>query len=325
MSKVLIMMATYNGEKYISEQLDSIISQNYSDWELAIQDDGSSDRTWDILQDYARVDSRIHLYQNVCGHHGAYYNFHSLANRFKNGKAYDYYMFSDQDDVWLKTKVGVLVEEMKKREGNEPFLLYADMAICDKNNSIVYKSINELYKIEGRNKYNIFLSHKIFGCNLIMNNATFMCVPISDMNDRRIEILSHDNLYTKFAAIKGEFAYFPEVTMLYRRHEDNVTNNVHYKTELKRVLNRLLNLNELARAHSILYNQSITAISLLKTIEISDDDRSLLDEVEKCIINGGIDAWRYIIKYRVKFGRPIETISRSLILILGLQKKYIKE
>ena len=74
-NKLLIMMATYNGEAFLREQLDSILRQTVTDWSLIIRDDHSSDQTVDIIQEYKVKDERIQLIQNESDFNGAYYNF----------------------------------------------------------------------------------------------------------------------------------------------------------------------------------------------------------------------------------------------------------
>ena len=86
---VRIMMATYNGEKYLPQQLESIINQTNPNWSLIVQDDGSTDNTWSILEEYSGKDERITIRLSPEEKHGAYYNFHSIANQEKqSGKQY---------------------------------------------------------------------------------------------------------------------------------------------------------------------------------------------------------------------------------------------
>ena len=93
MNDVLIMLASYNGEKYIREQIESICRQTYSDWHLLIQDDGSSDGTIDIVTEYCNKDERVELIVNTEKVHGAYINFHVLVNKARAMQPYKYYMF----------------------------------------------------------------------------------------------------------------------------------------------------------------------------------------------------------------------------------------
>ena len=87
---ILIMMATYNGEKYIAKQLDTIINQTYTNWELIIRDDISTDNTLSIIKDYAKKDNRIKYILSNSQKHGAYYNFFGLINYVKKIKKYDF-------------------------------------------------------------------------------------------------------------------------------------------------------------------------------------------------------------------------------------------
>ena len=128
---ISVCMATYNGEKYIKEQLDSILSQLESDDELLISDDGSTDNTISIIQSYN--DSRIHILNHVpnssySGHEKVSSNF---ENALKNAHG-DYIFLSDQDDIWCKDKVKKCVNEMQ----SSLFVVH-NMKIIDENGNMV--------------------------------------------------------------------------------------------------------------------------------------------------------------------------------------------
>ena len=95
-------MATYNGGKYIREQLDSIINQTYVNWKLYIADDCSNDETVDIIKDFISRDNRIEFKINTC-RKGACQNFATLLEEHISDG--DFFMFSDQDDVWHRKKI----------------------------------------------------------------------------------------------------------------------------------------------------------------------------------------------------------------------------
>ena len=103
MPQISIAMTTYNGEKYLAEQLDSILSQTHTDWELIICDDCSTDSTWQILQEYAQKDSRIKIYKNE-QNLGFKKNFEKAIGLCTG----DYIALSDQDDVWFPEHLSLL-------------------------------------------------------------------------------------------------------------------------------------------------------------------------------------------------------------------------
>ena len=104
---VSIVMCTYNGVKYLPEQLDSILLQDYPLYEIIVQDDGSTDGTWEILEDYAQKEPLIKVFRNE-GNHGINGNFFSALKRAKG----DYIAISDQDDIWEKGKISKQVDSI---------------------------------------------------------------------------------------------------------------------------------------------------------------------------------------------------------------------
>lgn len=105
--KVSVVMCTYNGEKYIREQIDSILTQTYPIYELIIQDDGSTDGTVEIIKEYQHADKRIKLFCNEISL-GINANFFSAMRKAKS----EYIAISDQDDIWESDKIAIQVESI---------------------------------------------------------------------------------------------------------------------------------------------------------------------------------------------------------------------
>lgn len=320
--KVLIMMASYNGAQFIGEQIESIIAQTYSNWELVIQDDGSTDRTIDIIKEYCAKESRIRFYTNDSEYHGPFYNFWSLFNKCKLQGVFAYYMFADQDDIWNPDKLVTMINFISKKE--LPFLMFADMGLCDYNGNVTDKSLNVHFKMGSRDRYNVFFSHKVFGCNMICNKALFELVPVIDISDERVKTLSHDNFFTKYAVTFGGIEYIDKQTMLYRRHEKSVTGEMYYKRSKLYVLRRMFKFDDLAKSHARIYNQSLFAIeSILNEPTINKEQKDYIYEIDKAIKEGGFWSLRFLIRNKVNCGRFTENISRCVVLFLGIHKKYL--
>ena len=133
--KIDILLATYNGEKYLREQIESILHQTYKNIHLIISDDKSTDNTREILKEYEKYNNIDIYYQEK--NLGYVKNFEFLLKKVEN----KYYMLSDQDDVWLKEKVEKSIDTLKK---NDADLVFGDLEVVDENSAI--ELINDHYK-----------------------------------------------------------------------------------------------------------------------------------------------------------------------------------
>lgn len=323
---VLIMMASYNGEKYIEAQIDSIRSQTYHNWKMIIQDDGSTDRTIEIICRYLDLDSRIRLWKRPKeARHGAYYNFHSLINKVRETEAaYDYYMFSDHDDVWHENKIETFVKAAAKEDTSVPLLLYADMQVIDGAGETKIPSMNASVGIKYNNKYSPFYCHSVSGCNVLINQRLFSIAPAVDTDSDICVILSHDNYFAKLAALTGKVIFINKVLMSYRRYGENVTAKQEYNYGIKRILKRVFGLDDLAKDHALTYNQTLYAIKLFSTIVLTKKNKDFLNSVEGSLKNGGIKALKTVNKLEISWGNRTRTLSRKTVLVLGLYKKYLR-
>lgn len=205
-------MATYNGGQFIENQILSLISQTYKNWNLIIHDDGSKDETLEIVKKYQELDSRIHLVEDgvKCG--GAAKNFLYLLKK----SSAPYIIFSDQDDIWMESKLEVLFNKIK--DIHEPCAVYC--------NAYAYNGIkitaNEVSLIKRTNlKDSLFLNSGVQGCSLMFNR--YLLNLLKDYPDY---VHMHDHYITIGAVTFGKLHYIQESLMLYRQHNNNVTGNV---------------------------------------------------------------------------------------------------
>ena len=126
--KVNIVLSTYNGAKFLSEQIDSIQAQTFTDWQLLIRDDDSSDKTRDIIVSYMLQDERIKFINE--GDHTNLGVINSFYKLIKHDSA-DYYFFCDQDDVWLPEKMATMLAEATRHDASQPLMVYMDLSVVD--------------------------------------------------------------------------------------------------------------------------------------------------------------------------------------------------
>ncbi|MBQ9299951.1 MAG: glycosyltransferase family 2 protein [Clostridia bacterium] len=221
-AKIAILLATYNGARYLREQLDSILAQEEQDWHLLISDDGSRDDTLKILEEYrARYPQRITLVAHERPTGSSMANFMLLTRQAGD---YDYVMYCDQDDVWLPWKIGVTLQKMRETEDGRiglPCLVHTDLKVAGedlsvKNESFFYSSMLRA----DRDRLNYLLIQNIVtGCTMMINHALWELAVLPVTGG---EMLMHDGWFALIAAAVGRIGFVDASTILYRQHSDNV-------------------------------------------------------------------------------------------------------
>ena len=214
--KIDVLLATYNGEKYIKEQIDSILNQTYKNIHLIISDDKSKDSTREILKEYESKDERITVYfqeQNL----GYVKNFEFLLNQVQS----EYYMLSDQDDIWLPEKIEKSFETLKEQNAD---LVFGDLQVVDENLNTIYPSFGDFMLLNRKirkciDSYQVnYLYNCVTGCTLLSKkNFLKYILPLPDNS----KYLIHDYWIALMVALNGKLAYMPEKYIKYRQHGNN--------------------------------------------------------------------------------------------------------
>lgn len=206
---VSIAMCTYNGAKYLEEQLNSLSAQSYSNLEIIIVDDGSTDDTVEILRRYQTLDPRINLYFNETNL--GFINNFSKAISLCTG---DYIALADQDDIWKKEKIQLFLDSI-----GDNVLIYSDAMLIDElGNPMAHQLIRpEHHLVDGRcNKTFLFLNCVSGNTLMFKKELLGEILPIPDVS-------YHDVWIAYVASSLGTIKYTDEPMIYYRRHEEQVT------------------------------------------------------------------------------------------------------
>lgn len=210
MVDVLIMMSTYNGEKYICSQIDSIINQKNVNIFILIRDDGSTDNTVKYILEYCNKYNNIKLIQgeNI----GWKKSFMKLVYKAKNN--YDYYAFADQDDVWLNNKLIKAIECIEKN--SIPSLYYSMMTQVDQNLNEMKEQQENHYPIK---KHKVLFQNFVQGSTIVYNNLLHEKLLAYKIQNE----VAHDIWIPIVATYLGTVYFDVNSYILYRKHNEAVT------------------------------------------------------------------------------------------------------
>jgi glycosyltransferase involved in cell wall biosynthesis len=249
-----ILIATFNGERYISDQINSILSQTYCEWRLLIHDDGSTDRTIEIIKKYQeKYPGRIIIFEDGIVGLGAKDNFSYLLSK----SIAKYTMFCDQDDVWLPRKIertfNVMLELESSAVDNTAIGVFTDLKVVDNNLNIIAESAWNYQKNSPELSDNIKLlafRNYITGCTLMINyHAKKISTPIPN------KAIMHD-WWIGLCILKngGILKSVHESTILYRQHDHNEVGAS--KFSIYFIIHRLLDIKKFALDQVAVYNQA---------------------------------------------------------------------
>lgn len=217
-----ILMAAYNGAAYIGEQIRSVLSQTYADFELHISDDGSTDETVSIIKEFMKADPRIKLLEAHRSTGGAKNNFFYLLEHVQG----DVFLFCDQDDVWTENHCEALIKKyLECNEHSAPVLVHSDLTVVDKNLNIKAKSFFDSMKLPRivRHPHFYFTQNNVTGCVSLINNVlkTYVLSDIQQLKENLNSVPMHDMFFASIAAMFGKILFVDEQLEYYRQHGNN--------------------------------------------------------------------------------------------------------
>lgn len=302
---VSIALASYNGEEYIEQQIESIRAQTIKEIEVVVSDDVSTDRTLEILKNYHEngvvrlLDNRQKL--------GVIKNFEN-ALRHCTGQ---YVAFSDQDDVWLPQKVEkslALLQNIETKFGlHTPILVYTDAKVVDEQLNTISDSYLGFKRLDPTN---VELRHLIVenvptGCTMLMNRALANLVSTIPA-----EVTMHDVFVALTASCFGKMVYLNEPTLLYRQHQNNVL-GLADKSVLDSFISTLKVLFDEKNKTAFLMKEKLQARAFLESFrnKLTGKNLRLLEGFVSLGSNNKMQRVFFLLKNRIKKGYWLRTIN----------------
>jgi len=207
MQLISIAMATFNGEQYLSEQIESILNQTHTNLQIIICDDCSTDSTPRILETYAMREPRITVYFNDI-------NF-GLVKNFEKALSLctaEYIALADQDDIWEKNKITCLLADI-----GGSLLIHSDATLIDSHGTIIRNSYTHYSKKNlEKDIYSYIIENNVTGCTALFSRELLTyALPFPE------NILVHDWWLALCAYKHGTITYLDQPLVRYRQHESN--------------------------------------------------------------------------------------------------------
>ncbi len=307
---VTVLLATYNGEKHLEEQLKSIIEQTYSDFRIVIRDDGSTDNTLDIINRYAEVfPEKIEVCPTSSPTGSAAGNFFKLMQLYSD----DYIMLSDQDDVWLPEKIETTLAAMKKAEAENgtktPILVHTDLCVVDEKLNTISSSFIKYQRLSPENTdlNSLLMQNSVTGCTVMFNRALyeklFILPEVTAMHDWWLALI---------AATFGKIVFLDTPTMLYRQHGNNEVGAKNAKS-LSFIFSKLKSIDKMKRIYKII---SLQAEFLADNYDemLTSKQKKLLRAVAELPNMSRIQKIKTIKKYRLYKNTVLRNLAQFILI-----------
>jgi rhamnosyltransferase len=301
--KVNILMSTYNGQQFLAEQIRSIQDQSYTDWTLFIRDDGSSDNTKEILKDFERQDSRIHLIDSDKSDNlGVIKSFHKLVNHDRA----DYYFFSDQDDVWLPNKLELSLKEAQNYLADLPLMVYMDLKVVNQDLKIMTESMVKSQSHHANTELVQELTE-----NTVTGGVAMINHALAEMWQETDDILMHDWYLALLASAFGNLVFIDQPGELYRQHSDNVLG----ARTLSKRFKKWIRPHILFAVYWDLIKNSQKQASHLLQMPLSQSNRELIEAFVTIMDKPMLERFRILRKYGLKKNKAFHTLVFTTLIV----------
>ena len=308
---ISVLLPTFNGEKYLAELLESLLSQTYQDFVVYIRDDNSSDNSYTIITEFAENNfGKIKATRNEKNTGEARFNYFDMMMTHKD----DYVMLCDQDDVWLSDKIEKSIGKMKELEGicgsSTPLLVYTDLMVVNEKLEVISSSYEKMAnKYFYYNPLNIAVTmNNAAGCTILYNRA--LAELIRDLPEF---FVMHDWWVYLIAVAFGYVGVIHRSTVMYRQHDNNES-GAKRVLSLKYVRYVLTNLNKMTSMIRDSYRQSGAFLKMYE--DLLDGEKAELFYSYASMTNlSRIEKLRTVFRYKTFMHGFARKVAQVFILV----------
>lgn len=305
-----ILLSTFNGEIYLSQLIESVLGQTHKEWRLFVRDDGSSDSTLQIINDYTiRFPGKIILVEDSEKRLGACQSFARLLSHSKA----DYTMFCDQDDIWLPEKIELTLRKMRESEledRNVPFLVHTDLKVVDRNLNVRSESFSGFQHLNPNMKTlnHLLVMNVVTGCTMMMNRKLRGLVPsISEA------AIIHDWWIALVASAFGRIEYIDTAIILYRQHSGNEIGAVSYFA--KYFVPRIPDLYKAIRLFERIAEQAGSFLTNYRA-KLSDEQIEVLNYFSNIFKKGRLERLYILIRFKIFGSGLLRNLGVTMLILL---------
>ncbi|CAA6827805.1 MAG: Alpha-L-Rha alpha-1,3-L-rhamnosyltransferase (EC [uncultured Sulfurovum sp.] len=310
--KITILIATYNGELYIREQLNSILNQSFTDFKITIRDDNSDDTTWITLKEFKhKYTDKIELFQNK-NQLGVVKNFEKLIS----GSTTEYIALSDQDDIWHKDKLLKSFNALERENHKTPLLFHSDLKVINNDKRELYNSFFKMrfYTFPKKRSIDIMLGRSgVMGNTIVFNYALKeKILPFPK------DLVVHDYWIALVNEFFGKRITSTERLVDYRIHESNVSNSIKNINKKKKFQN-MIKLDFTLPYHKI--SRELVLDEFLLRFNIKKEEKDLINYFKNYLLFNQKNRFYFIsLVFRYEFFRDSFIYKVRLIIAIIFKK-----
>ncbi|MBF0786587.1 glycosyltransferase family 2 protein [Streptococcus sp. 19428wC2_LYSM12] len=301
--KVNIVLSTYNGEQFLAQQIESIQAQTFTDWNLLIRDDGSTDGTTDVIRQFMAKDERIRwINEEHIENLGVIKSFHALVQY----EEADVYFFSDQDDIWLPEKLQLALDEADLYLPEVPLMIYTDLKVVDQNLQVVQESMIRSQSDHANTELVEELTE-----NTVTGGVSMVNHALVQLWNETDAILMHDWYLALLASAFGKLVYIDVATELYRQHGNNVLGARTWSKRMYKWLRPYL----LFSMYWELIKGSQAQASHLLALPLTKEKKELVQAFVTIMEKPMLERYKILKKYGLRKNKRFHTLVFTILIV----------